>query len=402
MVTDSASSRSALRALAIVLLAAATGAPAQSWIPNERQVSAEKELIDPEFSQARGQIAWVDGSGRLWLANVNRDTGEFEPPDGRGLLIDPDAAALGETVFAFNGPEWVLARGGDQITYTKFRPDRPPSARSARIAIAKQDRSGAWTYSFLSPNQPRYIPFGSEDPDDRAPRIAYLDSNGRHYWRETGSRNTEVPIPAVTTPFIPLRHVRGARAILFPKTVDGVQQVFSYDLDTQGAEQLTFDAGDKVAPWMWRAPEFGNEFVMTTVADGAMRVYRKLPSDSGAPAWTVVREVPPPPGGLMQSPEPFVYAGRSYMFMGMSISPNLFSSEIWIASIDPAQPVFKRISENTPLRSRGDPEFFVTNQGPRIYFSRYLLTDGPDPGSCPTRECSEGVWVSDPGLPGSP
>lgn len=295
-----------------------------------------------------------------------------------------------------------MASGGDQITYTKFLPDQPKTGRSARIALARKGSDGVWRASLLLPDVPRYIPFGSENPKDRSPSITYLDPKGRHYWRGTASRDTEQPVAATMSTFIPLRQVRGARAIAYPADADGVQQVYTYELDTRAITQLTFDDGDKVAPWMWKAPEFGNEFVLAALVDNALRVYRQVPGSERAPQWQKVLESKAPPGYVMLSPEPFVYAGRSYVFMGMDVGGAGYSAEIWLANIDPAAPFLRRISAPTPARVRSDPEVFITKKGPRIYFNRYQLSSDPVPVPCRTRECSEGIWMSNPGLPAKP
>lgn len=385
---------------AVIGLFALGVAHADAWQPNEVQASAEKELIDYEFSQSRGQLAWVDMLGHLWLGNVNRATGLFEPADGRGLLVDPDALTYGDFVITFNGPEWVKAASGDQIAYTKFVAGKPHSARTARIAVAKQSRSGNWVYDFLSPNAPRMAPYASENDADTSPIITYIDSAGNHYWRETGRTNTEHLISPMEPSKFPVRPVRGARALLFSKVAGGLQQVHYYDIDSKVLQQLTFDDGDKAASWMWRAPEFDNDFVLTTVANATLRVYRQLPAGGDGIPWTLVQVLRPPAGHDIYSPEPFVYNGRSYFYLAIGREADAYPSQIWIAAVDPARPDFRQISPDSPARVRSDPEVFITDNGPLIYFNRSLLS-GPGGGKCFSVECSEGVWVADPALTSS-
>jgi hypothetical protein len=389
----------AVRILAVVASSLLVQHPSRAdYVPNEMQVSAEKQLVDFEFSQTRAQLVWVDSAGGLWLGNVDRDTGFFTPPDGRALLIDPAAMTVRDISIVGTGPEWVKAAAGDQIAYTKFPAGKPHTPRTARIVIAKQDDTGRWQFEYLLPDVPRIAPYGSEDDSDPAPRISYADNQGNHFWRETGPNDPEHPFAFVAPKETPVRHVRGARALLFSKTVDGISQVHYYDEDTDTATQLTFDDGAKTASWMWRAPEFGNEFVLVTMAHEAIRVYRQLPVGDGTQKWTQINLIQPPQDDKIFSLEPFVYAGQSYLFMAMSVPPNSFSSELWIAGVDAANPVFKRISPETPLRARGDPEVFITTQGPRIYYKRSPV----DPSPCYKVQCSEGVWMADPGLSPSP
>jgi hypothetical protein len=399
----SSMSRVIRTALARVLVAAAaiTLAPlasAQGWQPNERQVSAERELIDAEISQSRGQFAWVDTLGNLWLGRVDASTGLFDPPDGRGVLVDPEALSYFDFTITFNGPEWVSAAGGDQIAYTKFVAGQPREPRNARLAVAKPVRGGRWAVSVLSPNAGRFAPYASQTDNDPSPFITYVDPAGVHYWRGTGRVNTERRIAPAPPSNVPIRAVRGARSVMLSLEASGFRQVHEYDIDTGAMRQLTGDAGDKAGSFMWRAPEFGNEFVLGTVVDATLRIYRQLPAAGAPPLWTAVNVLQPPPGMEIYSPEVFTFGGRSYVALALGSIANDFPSEIWIASVDPARPEFRRISADQPLRVRSDPEIFITGSGPRIDYNRSALQGTTTPKKCFSIECSEGVWMSDPGL----
>jgi hypothetical protein len=186
--------------------------------------------------------------------------------------------------------------------------------------------------------------------------------------------------------------------VLYCKPVNGIKQVHTYNFDSHLSEQLTFDEGDKSASWMWQAPEFNNEFVLSTVLDTKVRIYRKLPGSDGTMIWTAIRTIDPPPSYKIYSPEPFVYNGKSYVFLALGLLAYDFPSEIWIANIDATNPDMRRISADQPLRVRADPEVFITSLGPRIYFNRFTTTGGPDPKKCFSIDCSEGVWFADPNL----
>jgi hypothetical protein len=333
--------------LTAALVGSATAAPPVRVASVEVQVSAEPELIDHEFSQSRAQITWVDSIGNVWLADVDRRSGMFLPADGRGLLVDTGAVPLGSAPFAFNGPEWVMTASGDQIAYTRYLPDKPQIGRNARIVVARQAENGSWVPEQFGPDAPRYIPFGSETRRDDKPSITYVDSQGNHYWRRTDRFTGERAIAVPTNPFVPLRQVRGARALVYPSTVDGVQQVFYYDLKTAQSTQLTFVAEDKIAAWMWRAPEH-DDFVISAIVGDGLRIYRRLPGPDGSLSWQPVLDNQAPAGYKLLSPEPFEYAGRSYLFVGMDIGDRGWSAEIWVANIDPAAPVLKRVSDSAP------------------------------------------------------
>lgn len=371
---------------------------AADWVPNETQVSSQPDLIDYEFSQSRGMFAWNDEVGRLWVGNVDRATGNFVPFNGQGILVDPDSMTFQDAQKTKNGPEWVSTPQGDGIVYTKYAGRHTDG--NSRIGFAQQGSDGTWVGGMLGPDLVRKAPYGSLDAGDPASRITYVDNKEVHYWRELANPASEQVIADFPASNYPIRHVRGARAVVYPLTINGTDQAFYRDFDTGIVQQLTFDTGNKYEIWMWRAPEFGNELIFSTLIDQTqLRVYRLLPTgNNGSMQWTPIYNQPAPSGNSMYSPEPFVWKGHSYIFMAQSVSPNKFRSEIWFSNIDSANPIFRRITDNTLLRTRTDPEVFITDAGPLIYYNRLI----PDvstgrPKSCRSPSCSEGVYRADPG-----
>ena len=98
-------------------------------------MSSQIDLIDPEFSQSRAQFIWNDEVGNLWIGNIDRDTGNFVPWDGKGILVDPDSMTYGDKNKTWNGPEWIRTLEGDHILYTKFKGRH--TDRNARIGYAQ-------------------------------------------------------------------------------------------------------------------------------------------------------------------------------------------------------------------------------------------------------------------------
>lgn len=396
------------RVAAAFALAAAAALPvsAQGWTPNETQASAQADLIDYEFSQARGQFVWNDTLGNLWLGGVDRATGRFVPADGRGILIDADSMTFQDAQKTKNGPEWVRSATGWVVVHTKYAGRHTDG--NSRIGLATENPDGTWTSTVLGPDV-RKAPYGSAVAGDTAPRISYVDNREVHYWRELFNAGTERPISDFPASNYPVRHVAcdtpgvpGTRAVLYPVNVAGIDQVFLRDFDTNTSRQLTADAGVKYEVWMWCAPEYGNELIFFTLVDqNELRVYRNLPTGpAGELRWTAVYSQKAPTGNQIFSPEPFTYKGRSYIFMAQSVRPNKFRSEIWIANIDAAAPMFKRITPTDVLRTRTDPEVFITDVGPMIYYNRLVptLTDRGTYKSCRDPSCSDGVWFADPGI----
>lgn len=272
-----------------------------------------------------------------------------------------------------------------------------PTPANAELGAAFQKANGDWAVGTVAPGQRRNSPFGSEWPNDPAPRITYNDAQGKHYWREVDNPATEELLPGLGQGLTPAaRHVRGdgERAVVYPVDVGGVPQVHRYSLDTKVYEQLTFDAGKKEQPWMWHAPDFGNNLVlMTTVAESILALYQQ-----GADSqWSQVRTIHAPLGGRFYSTEPFVYGGKSYALMMVIVGK--YPTSIWLADFDLGNPVLRRLTPERPDRARADPEVFFTDSGPIVFFSRFNPTKGPYWLCVP---CAEGLYRAETGIAVTP
>lgn len=378
-------------------LVATASPPLRAFTVNETQVSSEPVLLDPEFNQADALTVWVDASGKLWVAQIDRNTGKLVPSDGRGQLVDGDAMSTADLA-TYNGPEWISTARGEEIVYTKFVAGQPHTAVNARLATAARDAQGAWSVRFLAPDQvARAAPYASNNPGDPAPAISYIDAQQNHYWRYLDVPTSEQLIGRMPAT-LSLRFARGEASMPLPaRAPDGRMQVFRLWLATGLREQLTFDDGHDNsydATWLWSAPEYGGEMLLGVLSSGnnEFRVYRKLlPADT---AWSVIYRAVAPLSGRFGSMEPFTYNGRSYAMMTWAPPTAAYGTAIFVSNIDAAAPLLRRITPSDNVHSRRDPEVFITATGPRVYFNRYNSN---------SRTCMlcapEGVWMADPGLP---
>ena len=212
--------------------------------------------------------------------------------------------------------------------------------------------NGDWVGGFMRLSGKRRSPIASLDETDY-PRINYQGSGGKTiYWRELNGSDpvVEAMVPNSDLSEGSRRFVEGRREIIFTAGATDseggiVQQVFLYNTDAGTLEQLTSDSGAKLGGFMWRAPEFNNEYVFFTTVDRTkLRVYRKIDADGdGSMEWTAINTILPPASiPYIWSPEPFVYNGRSYLFMQLSSSTlaNDMSvpTQIGLTGIDPQQP----------------------------------------------------------------
>lgn len=396
----------AMSAGAVLVGCGVTTAALAQFVPNEKLVSPNPALVDAEFSQSRAMIAWTDSKGVLWVGNVNRATGAFEPVSGQGRQIATGTVSR-MNMFLWNGPEWISMASGDQIYYSYYLPRRAPIAQNTRMALAFLDSNGELsTIKKLGPNAPRMADISSQTEGDKNAQIMYFDPYYNHYWRDALNASSEQIMPFLPAEDKAWRFATGMRAMLYAVPVDGTPQVFRYMLDTAISEQLTFDAGDKdtgrTVPWMWPAPEFGGEFVFSTFVNGSeLRVYRQVTAQDDSQSWAPIYSASMPAGRAAGSPQWFTYNGKSYLYWVAYVDSNEFATEVWLSNIDAADPLLRRINDDKRFRARNDPEVFITtNYGPLIYYNRY------DPSRDPTGDhplcaaCSEGVFRADPGLLG--
>jgi hypothetical protein len=385
------SGRLAAAALSALLPLAA----AAQFVPAERLASTTRGLIDPEFNQAKGQFAWVDLSGSIWVGGIDRASGELVPRTGKLALIERGAAPSGGLGFTLNGPEWAYGADFDRIVYTRFLPGTAPVPANARLGAAWQLPDGSWTRRTLSAERALNAPYGSEEAGDAAPRITYNDAAGNRFWRELLKPETEASLPGLPKAQFPVaRFARGERSAVYPLPVDGVDQAFRYHLGSGVLEQLTFDAGAKEQPWVWRAPDFNNEMVlMATVAQSTLVLYRQGLDAANPSRWVPWTSLQAPLGGRFFSTEPFVYGGKSYVVMMVIVGA--YPTSIWVADFDAAAPMLRRITPELPDRARADPEVFVTDRGPIVFFGRYDPTKG---SSCLCSACAEGLYRAETGI----
>lgn len=398
IVCPSSFARRALVAWACVGFMAA--AAAQVFTPNERLVSPQRDLVDAEYSATRSQFVWADSTGKLWIGGLDPVTGEFKPRNGKGVLVDADALTTADLAITFNGPEWVSTSTGDKIVYTKFVAGQPHTTANARLALAEPRADGTWGVRTLGPNASRIGPYASQDPADPQPRITYIDRQSRHYWRYLSSAASEEAIPGLPPSTKSVRFVGGRQAVVFSTpAAAGVSQVFTYDLQARLLQQVTYDDGQKdlqTVPWVWQAPELGHDLVLMTVVDESrLRLYRGR-DVAGTLNWAVHHEVPMPPGTRIASPEPFVFNGRSYVLLTLNVGGNNYPSAVYVAGIDPARPLLRKVSDDSLPRARIDPEAVVVANGVYIYYNRFNPAVNPQQPFC--ADCSEGVFRAFTGL----
>jgi hypothetical protein len=307
--------------------------------------------------------------GELRITTISAD-GTLGRGGCRGQLIDTGVITKMPDVPFGQGAEWARSQTGTEIVYTKAMPDGSSAMWRA------WNNGGVWQTAMMTAGESRGLPMASIDATDAQYRLKYLRrlASGKHVpmWRESEQPDTETAWRAEgndASAGVP-RWVPGLRALTTASTdASGYAQAALYWLDTREIEVLTSDPTNKDEIWMWRAPEFGNEYVFATIVDVCcIKVYRQIGG-----VWTPVHTIDARAFAgkpAIFSPEPWVYGGRSYIAMQVGASKTS-RSDIWVASIDPAQPMYRQVSESMVDTVRYEPEWFDTPDGPVVFFSQY-------------------------------
>jgi hypothetical protein len=398
--------RFASSAVAALALCAGTDAFAQT---NETRASAYRWMLDPEFLQPdpsdplgrhSSMATYMDiSTGNVYVFSVDPATGAFIPDSGQGTLILANADPVGSLGGAdVNGPEWSCGTQGCSTVFTRFIGGT--SMATAFIGVGVQGVGNRWSISTLA--QPRNGPFGSSDPSNCA-RISYQDPQGYHYWRCLNNPASEEMFPGLgpsgVTPAV--RFVDGPEnAAAYPVPVNGVDQVFRYDLDTKAFTQLTFDPTVKSQPWMFHAPEYGNALVLLATASKT-ELDLFVPQPGADPPYVKTVALAAPAGYQFFSTEPMVYGGNSYALMQLVNQATNIPEGIWLADLNAAHPALVRLTApQAPTIAEADPEYFLTAHGPIAYYSRFDSTrcvNTPSPWFCP--QGLLGLWRVDINLP---
>ncbi len=405
-----------LAVASLLLLAHVGHAQVQPVAPSVETLITTTRFGDMEFDWGRdgvycaqcnhgrgnARFNWVDRQNRLWIGYIEFESGFIYPPNGRGEWVDIGAAYYSD--FG-NGPEWVFSKAGSQLIYTRYAPGVPITPETTGIGLATMV-NGSWTASFIDGGLGRISPGPSQSIDDETPMVTYASGTGPLiYWRELSDpigRERTAPWIGVG---LSVRWVTGTSKLAF---VNGVphpsggryQQVLVFDTATRKLEQLTFDATEKRGVFMFEAPELGGDMVFITVAARTeMRVYRlvarTLPLE---PVWTLVKTIrAPDETPFIATPEPFIHNGKTYVYMTASSSKRASDvtvpTHLALTGIDPAVDDFRMLTnELSPVRLRQDPEYFITAQGPFLYFTRAV------PGTETSSPVNEGVFRIDLGL----
>ena len=387
-------------------------------LPEEVQVGT-RAIIDFEFDWGRdgvycptcnygagnSRLTYIDTDNNVWVGYVDYNNGYFFPRDGKGVLVDTNGIAAQKIG---NGPEWMVSERGSELLYTRWTDKRPHTFNNVTLGHAYMG-GGSWIAGTLPGSKGYVLPVGSLNTDDRVPLMHYQNFSKTStdvYWRIATQDSAQHMIALGShQPGVTRRWVPGTNKIImtYPAereaSMKAYRQVFLYSPADDSIEQLTFDPVNKYWAFMWQAPEYNNEYLFFVMVGGKeLHIYRKRPQPGGGLAWQVINNIAMPEATpFIDSPEPFVHNEQSWVFFTVSASQDghdiSASSQIAITGIDPDTSTFRVLTSDEPqARARRDPEYFITANGPYLYYNRYIASEnGP-------KAISEGVFRIDTGL----
>jgi hypothetical protein len=368
------------------------------------------------YGEGNARFNWTDKLGNLWIGHIDETTGAYTPPTGNNELADTTAYFSAE--FA-NGPEWVFSTQGGQVisqlVYARYPPGLAEAPQNAGTAFATPIQGG-WSTAWLPGAEPiqiggtltTYNPSGSQCNSDPVALTYFYDNQTPQnvYWEPVTTAPGTAP---VLTPLSNYSNVHGSAGkpsirwvacthwFVFigaaPPDASGnvYEQVYWYDIDTQVVQQVTFDPMNHDQAYMFKAPEFNDAYVIYTLGNNLeVDVYEQTgTAPNGGPTFTQVNSIasPDPAEPYMLGTEPFVNCTptcQSYVFMRLE-SPQSFADKsgndrngIAVTNIDPANPMFKILIPEAaePNIQRNDLEYYITGNGPYLYYSRSVITTG--------------------------
>ena len=421
--------------------------------PYQEQMATETSLGDVEFDWGRDGIPcptcnfgdgndranWTDRLGNIWIGHLDPVTGTFTSPGADDELADTTAYFWNTWG---NGPEWAFSTQNGQVVsqlvYSRWQPGQPaqPQPGAGYSGAAYTTQTGYNDYNNGSGNNwtARYLPGAVNGGDgergtnnsnlpeasqcntDSLATVIYKNfASPLQLFTESvtsavGTTPKLLPLPpGVTSNGIGERFVPCTHQMLFqasaPYGMSGqtVQQVFWYDWDSGTVEQLTTDPVNKYSGFMFKAPDFDDNYIFFTLANhNSIRVYEQSGVNAdGSPAFTLVNSIvsPDPAEPYLNSPEPFINCTptcTTYIFVTLASSntqngitqPN----GVAVVALSPATPLFNILERaaSFPARQRLDPEYFITPQGPYLYYNRIVPFQQGQ-----SRYKNEGEWFID-------
>ena len=348
-----------------------------------RMGDAQFAYIDPEFLQTESLAVFLDSRAEIWMGAIDPMTGLFKTPTGRDHRVD---TGISKWSRYSNGPEWGLDAKGPALFYVK---DNTQGAGQLWRAEPPWDKPRL-TQLTRDTDIHNWICEPSVNPALSSTRVIVYHGKPRATGNVDAWLDEEKPdqLKPFTDRMIVARWAYNTNLITFAYRARPGQtkpsQVTLVDTDTGKSRVITGDAGNKIDPWLWHAPEFGDELLLAANVDSReLAIYRDVKRD-GSP-WQRIATLALPadaPHSTLKSVEPINGGrgafGRSYFTVQAGDDKDKDTS-IWLFGFAPnGQHLSRRLDDGAqtgqPAR-RLDPESYIGEREVFVYYN--LVGDSP-------------------------
>jgi hypothetical protein len=350
------------RALGMVCVLSATCA---AWAQTDVRIGDTRTSYqDFETWGPTNQLAWQDDrNGDIWIAFCDPQTGQFTPPDGRGIFAGNGVkfTELG-SVGSLNGPEWGIAKAhGLSVYFTKA--DAIGVNQVYRYSLAT--KQGAFVTSGGRTARSAAIP--STDPNAPFAGVGTLNFgfpslgvNWRFENEPSADRRVPIIVPGSNGP----RWSPGRMEIVTNFLGNGGIQIGLYDVNARKLNFITRGGGTKFDGRTFDPPEFPGKRGLWCLSGDKILAY--IQNDAGE--FEQVRSIPAPDRLSIASTEPFEVNGKSYLAFAAGQVSWLTPSNIYVVGLDWPEP--KQVSTGG-ADYRLNPEVLVSGNKAFLYYMLY-------------------------------
>ncbi|MBC8112711.1 MAG: hypothetical protein H7Y04_16805 [Verrucomicrobia bacterium] len=327
------------------------------------------KLGDVEFDAINKRICWQSiDDNKLWVCNIDPATGKLVIGSGKQTEIDNSIVPL---TTSFNSGEWAFSQAGTAIVYNKS------SVGTFYVAIATET-NGIWSSNILTTSPNRLNPRATKNPNDAVAAVQYATypGSGSTKYKKFNALSTELSVSDFKD-----AHWAEDEQLLTGILPNNQVGLFNPANPTTPIQITSNTSTVYSRPYMWRAPEQGNARMFFAKANGnQIQVFKEATPGSNNYVLYLQFNCPSANYPNIASPEPVVFNGKSYISF-MAAESQLETSgkpaEIWLATIDSVNPVYKMVSDNT-TRVRTDPEPYISDNQLYIYYTEVDDSAAPD------------------------
>ncbi|MBI1347635.1 hypothetical protein GC163_15255 [bacterium] len=332
--------------------------------------------VDPEFLPEERLMVWQAGDGDVWLCDVDPETGDMLPADGKGQYAGRAAPLLTKANpffdVTYNGPEFGVSQQGIALYYSQFdgldivRYDvasqqidfpTPANTKNTRALISSKEATFPGTLVM-------YARIGNAD--NPAGKQIFNE------WFDDSQPDIIHAVPRIKAGTSGPQWIPGQRAIIaqYPDA-RGVEQVCRYDIDTEQFTLLSSTPGDKIDSFAFEAPEYPGEMLFLTLNQRKwLEVYRQHGEQ-----WQRILRVTAPESTArtssgLKSAEPVNYQGKTYITYLADDGDTI--TRIALASLDGG--INTWVSEPGTL-DQFDPEGVVLDDNFYVYYYEGVNTE---------------------------